>query len=105
MAKKLSGTVVQEVFYLIGKDATTGQKLYRRAPFDVVYINGGLHVRPWVGGMTDQALSLLAADTQEDKDMWRMDLGYELVNPIVMNENQMGDMSDNWMGLHAVSNI
>ena len=105
MSKKLTNSVVRQVYYMIGKDSTTGEKLYRRAPFDVVLINGAVHVRPWIGGMNDQALTALAQDSQEDRDMWRQDIGYDLLNPIVINENQMGDGSDNWIGLHSISNV
>jgi hypothetical protein len=105
MSRKLNNSVVRQVFFMIGKDSNTGEPMYRRAPFDVVLINGAVHVRPWIGGMNDQALSALAQDSQEDKDMWRQDIGYELLNPIILNENQMGDGSDNWMGLTSVSNI
>ena len=105
MAKKLQNTVVRQVYYQITQDATTGEWLYRRAPFDLVFINGALHVRPWIGGINDQALTILAQDSQEDIDMWRQDIGYELLNPVVINECQMGDGSDNWMGMHAISNF
>ena len=105
MAKKLENTIVQPVYYKVRRDDTSGEMLYRKAPFEVVHIAGAVHVRPWVGGMNDQALTLLAADSAEDQSMWRMDIGYELLNPIVLNENQVGDGSDNWIGLHSISNI
>ena len=104
MGKKLANSFVREVFYQIKQD-TDGTMVYRRAPFDLVMINGVVHVRPWVGGMNDQALTALAQDSQEDRDMWRMDIGYEIFNPVVIGEHQMGDGSDNWMGLHSISNI
>lgn len=105
MGKKLQNTVVKQVFFRIGKDSTTGEFLYRRAPFDAVFINGTLHVRPWIGGMNDQALGLIAADSQEDRDMWRQDIGYESIESIIIDECQMGDESDTWMGLHRISNF
>jgi hypothetical protein len=79
--------------------------VYRRAPFDLVYIAGALHIRPWVGGMNDQALTQLAQDSQEDRDQWRMDIGYTTTPPVMMSEHEMGDGSDNWMGLHFIGNI
>ena len=105
MAKKLDNTIVQSVYYRVRRDDTSGEMLYRKAPFELVMIAGMLHILPWVGGMNDQALTLLAADSAEDQNMWRMDIGYETLNPVVLTENQMGDGSDSWLGLHSISNI
>ena len=79
---------------------------FRRAPFDVLVINGTPHIMPGSFGCTEkQALSRLAADSQEDRDMWRGDFAYETLSPIVIEEHQMGDGSDNWMGVTAISNF
>lgn len=105
MAKKLSNaTMVQAVYYQVGK-SNRGEDLFKTAPFEVVLIDGLVHIRPWIGGMTDAALGLLGADSSEDKGMWRMDIGYESVVPIILNESQVGDGSDSWIGLHQISNI
>lgn len=106
MAKVITNAVTQPIYYQIGQDQTTGKMLYRRAPFDAVLINGAIHVQPSIGGATDSALLALGINTAEDQSMWRGDIGgYELLEPIVLNECQMGDGSDNWIGLHAISNI
>lgn len=104
MARKLEGVFMRQVYYFVNQDATTGQKVYRRAPFNLAIINGGIHIHPWIGGMNDKALTQLALDAKEDRDMWRMDLGYD-IDPIFISEHQMGDGTDNWMGLHSISNI
>ena len=103
MAKIHTNSFVQPVYFQVGKD-TTGQMLYRRAPFDVVRINGEVYIQPRSIGLSDQAVTQYAQGSVEDQDNWRdNDMGgYETLEPIVLNENQMGDGSDTWVGLHSI---
>jgi len=107
MAKIFTNSNVQPVYYQMGKDATSGKMLYRRAPFDVVLINGKLHMQPRSIGPSDQAITQFAQGSTTDQDNWRDgDMGgYETLEPIVLNDNQMGDGSDNWIGLHSLGKI
>ena len=82
-----------------------GKTMYRRAPFDVVVVDGNPHIQPRSIGSTDAALTNLnTAATNEDQITWRSDMAYETLEPYVIDENQMGDGSDNWIGMHSVSN-
>lgn len=106
MAKLFTQSYIRPVYYLMRKSDTDGKNLYQRAPFDVVVINGNVHVQPRSIGGSDAALAVLNYASAEDVALWRQDLGgYETLEPIVIDECQMGDMSDNWMGLNAVSNF
>jgi len=107
MSKIFTNARTQPVYYQIGKDDTTGKTLYRRAPFDAVSINGQLFLQPRSCCLSDQAIVALGKGNAEDQDCWRgPDMGgYETLEPIVLNENQMGDGSDNWIGLHSIGNI
>jgi len=107
MSKIYSNQWTQPVYYQVGKDAVSGKMMFRRAPFDVVLINGKLHVQPRSAGLPDQAIVALGIGTAEDQANWRGEdmTGYETLEPIVVNENQMGDGADNWMGLHSFGNI
>src|SRR5512135_137953 len=105
MAKLFTNSVVQPVMYQVRRDDTTGAMLYKRAPFEVVYVSGVPHVQPRGNSISDQSLRVLAVDTQEDREMWRQDSGYELLDAIVVNEHQIGDGSDTWIGLHLISHI
>ena len=106
MAKIYANNVTRAVYYAMGEK--DGQKLFRRAPFDVVLQDGKLFIQPRsVQGCGDQALVQLGRDHAEDQANWRdSDLGgYEILEPIILNENQVGDGSDNWIGLHLIGNI
>src|SRR5574340_1204067 len=106
MAKIYANNVTRPVYDDVGEK--NGQQLVRRAPFDVVLQDGKLFVQPRsIMSNSDQALVQLGRDHAEDQANWRDgDLGgYEILDPIVINENQMGDGSDNWMGLHSVANL
>jgi len=105
MAKLFTNSYVRPVYFEAGE--SNGKKLFRRAPFDVVLINGQLFIQPTSAvGVTDHSLTALGNDSNEDKTLWRQDMGgYETLEPIVVNECQMGDGNDNWIGLHSIANI
>ena len=107
MAKIFTNAETQPVYFQIGKDGTTGKMLYKRAPFDVVLINGTLNLQPRSIGPSDESLTQFGRDSAEDQNNWREnDLGgYETLEPIILNECQMGDGSDNWIGLHSFGKI
>ena len=106
MAKIFTNSYVRPVYYAMG--TVDGQKLFRRAPFDVAVINGQTTIQPRsIMSNSDQAWNQLAKTAADELDNWRDgDLGgLETLEPIVINENQMGDWSDSWMGLHRFDNI
>lgn len=105
MAKIFSNSFVQPVYYLVRK--SDNQQLVKRAPFDVVKINGMAFIQPRSIGLPDQALNAFNLGSVEDQNNWRdADMGgYEILDPIVLNENQLGDGADNWIGLHSISII
>ena len=104
MSKVFTNSYVRPVYYKAG--VVNGQQQYRRAPFDVAVINGCPHIQPRSIGGSDAALSLLGYASAEDQVAWRDNIGgYEVLQPIVMEENDMGDGADNWMGMNAVSNL
>lgn len=105
MAKIYTNSYVRPVYYPAG--VNNGQQVYRRAPFDVVVLNGKSLVQPRSLGLNKQAFAQLARDSAEDQANWREgDLGgYETLQPIILGEHQMGDGADNWMGLHKISMV
>ena len=108
MAKIFTNSETRPVYFQIGKDGTTGKMLYKRAPFDVVLINGALHIQPRnCTASSEQAYTQYAQGSIEDQENWREnDIGgYETLEPIILNENQMGDGSDNWIGLHSFGKL
>jgi len=107
MGKIFSNVRTQPVYYQIGKDETTGKMNYRRAPFDAVLINGAIYIQPRSIGPSDQAIVALGIGTAEDQANWQgPDMGgYETLEPIIINENQVGDGSDNWFGLTSIGNL
>lgn len=105
MAKIMENLLTRPVYYAM--DEKNGKKLFRRAPFDVVLQDGKLFIQPRSIGLSDQAFNQMGRDSAEDVQNWRdHDLGgYETLEPIVVGEHQMGDGSDNWMGLHKITNF
>jgi hypothetical protein len=104
MSRIFSNSITQPVYYKAGQQG--GRDVFLRAPFDVVKINGALHVQPRSIGLPDQAFAMLNSGNTADQAMWRSDMaGFEILHPIVLDENQMGDGTDNWMGLNAVSDL
>lgn len=106
MAKIFTNSYVRPVYYNAGD--VNGQKVFRRAPFDVAVIDGQTNLQPRsIMGTGDQAFTQLGRDRADEIGAWRdNDLGgLETLEPIVLNENQMGDWSDSWMGLHRFDNI
>lgn len=104
MAKLFSNSYVRPVYFNAGK--VDGKKVYRRAPFDAVIINGNVFVQPTSTGMTNKSIDVLGLAGAEDISLWRQDIGgYETLEPIIVEECEMGDGRDNWIGLHAVSNL
>ena len=106
MGKVFTNSIIQPVYYKIGKDSVTGQMQYRRAPFDVIKINGVTCVQPRSDGIHPHSLAQLGRDRAEEQNNYRDgDMGYETLEPIILNENQVGNGSDNWVGLHKISNL
>jgi len=106
MATILENVVIHPVYYERGTLKNDQKKKYVRAPFDVVVINGNMHFEPTgPGGNESQAIGLLANADLEVLAMWRQDLGYETLEPIVLQEHEMGDGSDSWKGMNAFSNL
>lgn len=105
MGKLFTNSYVRPVYYAMGE--INGQKQYRRAPFDVVVIDGKPNIQPRAIGGSDAALGVLGYASAEDQVNWRdHDMGgYETLQPIVIDECQMGDGTDTWMGLNAISNF
>lgn len=104
MSQVFSNAEVKPVYYKIKE--VNNKLQYRRAPFDVWVINGSPHIVPRSIGPSDSALSRLGADGAEAKDTWREgDFAYETLEFIVIEEHQMGDGSDNWMGMTSISNL
>ena len=106
MATLFENVVIRPVYYERGTLKNDQKKKYVRAPFDMVVINGEPHFRPTSpGGQETEALGLLASNDLEVLAMWRNDLGYETLEPIVLQEHEMGDGSDSWKGMNAFSNL
>lgn len=105
MGKVNTNSYVRPVYFRAGE--VNGQQMFRRAPFDVVITDGKTLIQPRSIGPGDQAYVQMGRDSAEDVQNWRdHDLGgYETLQPIVIEEHQMGDGSDNWMGLHKLSNV
>lgn len=105
MSKLFTNSYMRPVYYERGENA--GQKVFKRAPFDVLVIDGTPHVQPRTIGGTDKAFTMLGVDNVIDQDKWRdHDIGgYETLQPIVVGEHQMGDGTDNWIGMVAFGNI
>lgn len=104
MAKLFTNSYIRPVYYQAGK--VDGKDVFRRAPFDAVVLDGNVYVQPTSYGSGGTAIGMLANDSAEDVALWRQDIGgYHTLEPIVVNECQMGDGCDNWIGLHAISNI
>ncbi len=102
MSQVFSNGELKSVYYKI--KVVNGKTQFRRAPFDVLIIDGCPHIMPRVETLSDQALGRLS-DLGEDRDLVRGDWAYNTLEHIVIEEHEMGDMSDNWKGLNAVSNF
>ena len=106
MATLFDNVTVHPVYYERGLLKNNQKKKYVRAPFDMVVINGEPHFRPTSpGGRETEALGLLSSGDLEVLAMWRNDIGYETLEPIVLQEHEMGDGSDSWKGVNAFSNL
>lgn len=103
MSQVFNDGELRPVYYKI--KTVNGKGQFRRAPFDVLMIGGAPHIMPRSEGLSDQSLTRVNADSQEDRDMWRNDFAYETLEPIIMEEHEMGDMSDSWKGMTAISNL
>lgn len=102
MSQVFDNGVLHPVYYKIKE--VNGKAQFRRAPFDVLVINGAPHIMPQVGGAPNTALAPLATDG-ENLDMWRGDFAYETLEPIVVDECQVGDGSNTWLGMTKISNL
>lgn len=103
MSQVFSNGELYPVYYKI--KTVNGKGQFRRAPFDLLVINGAPNIMPRAMGMNNQSLGRIGADSAEDRDMWRGDFAYETLQPIIVEEHEMGDGSDNWKGMTAISNF
>lgn len=86
---------IHDVYYDAGLDTTTGQRRYVKAPFQIVKINGVIHVRP-KNDMDPTMFGTLAITDDEQTRMAADDLGYYGL-PVVVAENELGSITtDNW---------
>ena len=104
MAKLFTNSFVRPVYYEMGQ--VDGQQTYRRAPFDLLFINGQMHIQPRSIMSSELALTALATVFDDELKSWREgDFGRETLQPIIIGEHEMGDGSDTWKGLHSISNL
>ena len=70
-------------------------------------INGVPHIRPTtvIGSNSDACFALTGGVDAEMIANWRNDFGYETLEPIILDESQMGDGADTWIGLNSISNL
>lgn len=106
MAKIFDNSYTRAVYYKAG--TMNGRDVYRRAPFDLVVINGSPHVQPHSIDTPASAFARLTTNSGcnlEDTLYWRGgDIGrYEVLDPVIVDECQMGDSEDTFFGLHAMS--
>jgi hypothetical protein len=104
MSEVFANGVIHPVYYKI--KVANGKPQFRRAPFSVLKVQGQplQMIMGIQSSVNDQAIARLAADQAEDQDMLRNDFAYESIEPIVLEENQLGDGSDNWIGMSKISN-
>ena len=93
---------ITEVYYNLGKFGTDQRPRFLRAPFQFVRLNGTEYIMPVpVGGSSAELNGLFNQDTTDlEQMMGRNDFGLVNGQRIYINENQMGDGSDNVFGLH-----
>lgn len=104
MSQVFANGELRPVYYKI--KTVDGKGQYQRAPFDVMVVNGCPYISPRSIGVPDAALGRLGVDGAEAKDTWREgDFCYETLEPIILEKHQMGDGSDNWVGLNAISDF
>lgn len=104
MANVLSNSYLRPVYFPAG--TINGQKLFRRAPFDVMVIRGVPHIQPRNIGIADSALNILGKDNLENRMNWReADFAYESLEPIIIEEHVLGDGSNSWIGLNSIGNL
>lgn len=102
MSQVFDNGELRPVYYKV--KTVNGKPQFRRAPFDVLVIDGKWCLKPVSLGFSDQAINRLGVDSLEDRDLWRGDLAYETLSPVIVDENVMGDGSDSWMGKFAMNN-
>lgn len=102
---------VTEVWYKAGNFKVSKKDKFLKAPFNIITLPANLgsttiietYVMPTtISGDITNGAGLLAGDTNDNEmRLGRGSMGYSNLNPIVIDENEMGDLSDNWKGLHS----
>lgn len=79
----------QEVYFKYGK-TSNGKQRYRKAPFNIVKINGEDHIE------------IFSGNGETGTDLPGNETGYITEMPLIMEEHEMGDLSDTetFKGVH-----
>jgi hypothetical protein len=93
---------ITEVFYNFGKFNNDQRPKFLRAPFCFVKLDGIDYVMPTAVGVTAADINgVINSDVFDTEQyMGRGDFGFVNGDRLYINENQMGDMSDNPIGMH-----
>lgn len=101
-----------EVYYEMGKFRDNTPK-FLKAPFDLIQMPStpgeiiGFYVQPTpvFSDATDGA-GILSEDTLTNQVyQGRGSWGYSTLNHVMVSENEMGDLSDTWKGLHRFDTV
>jgi len=92
-----------QVYYRFGKFHNDQRQKFVKAPFDVVKIDGTEYLMPKpVAGSAAELDTVISGDTSTaEYFLGREDFGFVNMNPVIVDENEMGDVSgDTFKAVH-----
>ncbi len=113
MSEIFTGAKRQAVYYQCGKFKDQQAPRFVKAPFDIIEMSSGHYLVPvWQSSSSCLASAQLDSLDAETRRLWREDFAYHTLNPVVVSEHEMGDLSNkmdkaygNWKSVHAFGMI
>ena len=101
MAQIYTNSSIGRVFFQVGRNPNSVHEMRAvKAPFDLVKINGKTYLQPCSFIMSSSAMVSQGVDNDAETAFMLRQEFYDNTEPVVIRANQMGDLSDNWMGMN-----